>query len=69
MSEYSRENLAARLLEFESYEQLKEQYAAQLTYHDLFEVVQVENTMSTLGIRLLLFEKKEENNGGGVLDI
>ena len=64
-----REELAARLLDFKTVEELKEAFQ-DLPYHDLFELVNMEDCFSTLGIRLKLLdsaaneEKKIEEDGG-----
>ena len=50
-----RELLAAKLLDFKSVEELREAFQ-DLPYHDLFDLVKMEDCMSTLGIRLKLLD-------------
>ena len=52
-----RGELVAKLLDFESLNNLK-QVNQDLPYHELFELIPIENVMSTLGIRLKLLDKK-----------
>ena len=55
VEEQERELLAAKLLDFQSVEELKEAFQ-DLPYHDLFELVKMEDCMSTLGIRMKLLD-------------
>ena len=55
VDDQDRELLAAKLLDFQSVEELKEAFQ-DLPYHDLFELVKMEDCMSTLGIRMKLLD-------------
>ena len=55
VDDQDRELLAAKLLDFQSVEELKEAFQ-DLPYHDLFELVKMEDCFSTLGIRMKLLD-------------
>lgn len=60
-SETPRKDLAANLLGFPSSAELIEQ-VQELDKNQLFELVQFEDTMSTLGIRLKLLDSREQTH-------
>ena len=57
-----REDVAAHLLGFPSAEQLKSEFTGDLNKEELFDLVQFENCMSTLGIRLRLLDSSEQTH-------
>ena len=57
----SREDLAANLVGFPTADDLRQQ-VRELNRDSLFELVQFEDTMSTLGIRLKLLDSREDTH-------
>ena len=57
----SREDVAANLIGFPGATQLKQE-VTELTRQELFEIVEYENTMSTLAIRLKLLDSTEDTH-------
>ena len=59
--EANRQDVAANLIGFPGSEQLK-QSCSELSKEEVFDLVQFENCMSTLGIRLRLLDNTEDTH-------